>query len=773
MKQTKQALSPLQEAKQFLSKRDYKRALELYKTLWKQKPTEEHREGIRDCYLGRFEELKNKGMYREAIVFWENHSSYCTDCSHVLPYVLSLLASGLYAKAITIYYRDQQTFSEHNQFIIEEKFAALLLSGTPELEKVFPPELSLYKDFLQAKQAVLACAKQDRESTEQALRAIPYRSAYKYLQPLLKACLLITQNKEAALDLLKRIPNTSIFHRLATLVQASVLNKFKLVEVLLTLNGKELSFLSGLKNWSEDRAKSIQKFSQIPIKASPKILFEQIKKSISQFDHHTARRICYFLLPSYRGGVKVFEDLFGSLKPHEKKHIEILTVIQSQSQASCPHCLLHRYEETLAATLPDSPSVRLQRALVLRQAAIFEKSVKNLDDNTLNAECIALLENSLQLDPYDKESYLELINHYRKKGSKIECYRWIKKSLTAYPTDREIFSMAIKQYRQNQDPKEAIVLINQLLVLDPLNTTAHCDLIHAELEQVQKMVRKNKITDARHAFDKIALTERTNSLLPLWQFNAGVLHYLENKSDEALFLIKQASPDIEQCLSARLTFLMEANHFQIPLADLEAALKLTPTANLAIKNSAHCLQLLQWLESYQVDASIQQSLFTFIEKIFHRAASLSFTEAEIIILCEKLTRMKQFLLLDQFLKKQNKYFSTCLTFGYYKINTKVKGSPAKVSNKDFDALETIYFKAQRVGDERTLSLVGRFLTIASELQNPFSNGVSVNNIRDLLDDHLPPEIREIFNNMDDGERENLLESLFSRPKKKKNKREVF
>lgn len=711
---SKQPIQDLEnKAAEFLLKQDYKKAIELYKALWKQKTSDKYQEALKECYLGRTRELSDKALYKEAVILWENHCTYCKDCTHSDFYIQLLLASHSYAKAAAVYQKYESELSADIEISLDEKFAALLLSTNPELEQAFDSQSLLRKHLVIANQAITAFTQGKFDGVTEALGRIPFRSPYKHFCQFMKGLLNLTEDKEKALSFFQRIPENSPFFRPALAAHMTLLDPLELSTKLQNLSENEYRLFSTLKGYEADHFKVITKLKKQEQKMQPQVLFDLIIKHIALFDKKTAKRLCYRLLPLCLPSQKTFEKHFDALNRAEKEHLKALSLTISPQTRERPHHVWLQHENILAESQPDTPHTRRMRAMLLRKADHFEFEIEKAAPLKR-----ILLEKSLELDPSDKQTYLKLISHYRKKGVQKKSLHWLEKALKTLPQDKDILILAIAIYQTGKNFKQAIFYAQKLIKSDPLSRASREMLVEIYLMQVQTLVCSKKQDEARKVFAAITQDPLVASLkLPSsLQLNAGLLEYTYKNYEGARCLIEQNFSNIDKNIDERIAVLMEASKFKIILAEFEKFLKLPPLAQLAINDGKHCLQVIQALEKYHqtvVGSSCLNVLVKMMSDPFKQAASYHYSEVELGILFKSLTNMKQYRLINCFLKIQIAQFPSSCLLTYYRINTKVKDSPEKISRADFNLLDRMFDKAEQEKDHKTASLIAQFLRNAT------------------------------------------------------------
>lgn len=696
-----------QEAAVLLAENNYKKALEYYKMLFKQAPCNAYRDAIRDCYIGRVRELSKKGMYREAVMLWENHSEYCFPCHHIYLYIHLLITVGLENKAGVIFLQNKNSLEDDQVSTLEEIFAALLLKGSSALIDIFPEESLLKKHLIFANQALVALSQRDGDKVELILTNISFRSPYKQLRLVLKGYLLLLCNKiEEAFALIKRVPLNSPFYPLAHIAQLTQASPLAQVKALSHFSQMEFNCFSALKGWTTSQQKHLDKLRQLPEKSNPRILLDLVVHSMPYVNRSTARRLCYNLLPFYEPGLKTFEKVFGVLSPEEKTHLKALGSIDHKRHS--PTKVWLEYEETLASYASQTLTISLKQALALRQAASFGGEYAE-EESTSIKKRIILFEKSLDLDPLDKPIYLEVIQYYRKHGPKKICGAYIDKALKVFPNDRDILITAIESIRYSKLPSRVIALSKKLLELDPLNAQAKIYLTEVQVLQAQRCMLQKKWDQADLTLKAIK-ADTTHHWNLVVRLNQGLCAYMQGKISEAHSLIQQCG---ENDIIVRLQLYIEADKLQLPSSSLEKDLTLVPANKLVITDSVQLLQLVKTIDQYDVPIK-WKNILSHITKPLQKSTQCVLKVDELVKICECFTRIQQFDFVQNFIKKQHRIIKDVPLLVYYSVNAKIKGNAKKMRSIDYHLLTNALDKAQDMDDIRTVSLIGQLLSAAEE-----------------------------------------------------------
>jgi tetratricopeptide (TPR) repeat protein len=123
-------------------------------------------------------------------------------------------------------------------------------------------------------------------------------------------------------------------------------------------------------------------------------------------------------------------------------------------------------------------------ALIMRHIAAHQESPE---------EAISWLMDSLNADPDDRESYIKILQYYKRQEQETDTYKeWLDKSIKKFPNDLEVLNLAIKAATRNKAFKKAAQYAQALLKIDPVNTSAKQVLFTSHLAHARKLIKIKK-----------------------------------------------------------------------------------------------------------------------------------------------------------------------------------------------------------------------------------------------------------------------------------------
>ena len=193
---------PLEEleknAKLFLERGQYKKAIENYKAILSQPG--EHGDSLDklvQAYQGRLKELVDKGMHKEAIELWEHVArTYGRDMG--TPFYIELLfQSGDYPKAVQVLYQNQGKIKDVKWLQKYEAVLALLtVAEVPGIAASIPPDSPLLQQKPLIQGALQALYEGQDERVSEILQPIGLRSPYRDWKVLLKGLVAFYQYRD-------------------------------------------------------------------------------------------------------------------------------------------------------------------------------------------------------------------------------------------------------------------------------------------------------------------------------------------------------------------------------------------------------------------------------------------------------------------------------------------------------------------------------------------------------------------------------------------------
>ena len=733
-----------------LSARNFKDAIDVYKLLLKREPQGGWRDALATAYLERARELAGKAMYREAIVLWENIPSLCGQTPQPALYVDWLLHTGQYAKAMTAYARYAAALTGTDE--LESLIGALALAGQKEVLQGLPPEAPLRRQLAAIQAALVAYSQGQTESViREALQPLPIRSPYRDLRQIISALVKLETDPAAAPALIERIAPGSPYHGLAEIVRACAAHQP--IPALLKLDPAQRELAAHLLGLDSRQGKLVKDWVKLGDAPDAKTLFGFITGNLAALDRESARRICLALLPGYLQGQSGYTKLFGPLPAFEAHRLQALR--EEQRREDLDQALRHwRTCADALAKDTGNPDGRMMAALVLRHMAELAKHDEESfwdDEPSVTAR---YLEESLQLDPSDRDTYLMLAILHQEAGDDKQYYRWVDQAVKRFPDDPLTLTAAIKTATARKAYKKAAGFAARLLELDPINTPARITLLTSHLAHARKQILAGKYELATRELDRASQLERDNARSGLVEIDRGLLALRQGRHEVMRHWLQEGVRLAGSPVLAWLRLMVEANRLQLETAKILRDLHLDDPHRFTI-HRADLLALVQLIKAYQ-EAGIQNlpALLGILEKPLRRAiAELSHAD-DLLLVCEGLHQVPHYALLEYAATHAiDRRFNQPL-FVYHQIYGRVEGRAFKLKKQDAERLEQALETADNSGDHRVGIRISQFMN-GGGFAPPSRRSGGHRHSRPIPTDIMPPDIR--------GEIEELRRELRKAP----------
>jgi tetratricopeptide (TPR) repeat protein len=741
---------------------DYKDAIDVYKLLLKREPQGNWRESLATAYLERAKELAGKAMYREAIVLWENIPSLCHQTPPPDLYVGWLLHIGQYAKAMTAYTRYATALSGASE--LETLIATLAIIGQKEVLQVLLPDAPLRRQLAAAQAALAAYSQGKAESVvREALQLLPIRSPYRDLRQIIAALMKLETDPAAAAALVERITPNSPYQGLAEIVRACAAEEP--IPALLKLDPAQRELAAQLLGLDSRQSKLVKDWAKLGDASDPKAVFGFITSNLAAFDRELARRACLTLLPGYLQGQPGYAKLFGPLPAFEVCRLQAL-----REERGHGYDQVLRHWRTCANELAKdagNPDGRLMAALVLRHMAEYAGHDEDSFWDDESSVTASYLEESLQLDPSDRDTYLKLAVLYQKAGNDKDYHRWVDQAVKQFPDDPLTLMAAVKTATARKAYKKAAGFAERVLELDPINTQARIVLINSHLAHARKQILAGKYELAIKELNSASQLERDNARSGVVEIDRGLLAHRQRQREPMRQWLQEGVRLAGSPLLARLRLTVEATRLKLEPTPLLREAELGDPRNLIVSR-ADLQSLIQLLNVYQ-EAGVDDlgSALEDLEKPLKQAIKQLDNREDLLSICECLHQVPHYELLEyaatQAIDRQ--FRPPPLIFIYHQIYGRAEGVILKVKERDERRLENAFETAQQTGDHRTGLRIGRFLDGGEDgFRLPFrrpsgnrgSTGLPINVPKamrvDLLDgieeirqelNRVPPALRKI------------------------------
>lgn len=675
-----------QQAQTQLSAGKYKEAIGLYKKLLKISDHNEWHKKLAYCYVQRATALAAQGMFNEALVLWENHRQH-TQAPYAAydQYIIWLILSKNKA-------RIQENIQQLSAQQLDKEYPALaavlgllILTEHPEFALDLPQDSMFIAHLQQVKMALQAYQDNNREKLDEALKQLPYRSAFKDLRTVLNALIALPESIDQARVLLAKIPDNSAYSNFAHLLLVSTFDGAELAKNLVKLSPAQRNIISNIKGFNKTQLEFLTHLTRQYEHLSDKVKFNMAIQYQSLCGTEFAKNYCQQLLVNYSAGHKIFKKNFGAVDEFENNRLHALACERQGNSYDAEHYWRLCIKELIGQHLEEN---NLKIALILRHLSKREEP----------AEKTELLIESLQYDAEDRDIYLQILQHYQQAEATKDYKLWLSKALKKFPQDIDILIQAVREATRNKTYKKASQYATKILKIDPLNTFAKQTLFASHLAHAYRLMREKSYPLVAK---EIALAEALNIgkiYVKQTQLMRALLCFAHEDKEQGLQLISDALANLYTNPVNR--------HFHASMAALSAGLpvatilRVLPPAKDYLLTESEFTQFIQLLEQFINEADNSQT-HKALEKVkapLKKALTgQDFAESTLRHLCKLLEKLEHFELLRHCAKTAFAKWQEPIWM-YYRVYADNNGKPEDCTYRELMSLEHYHEQAMLAKD---------------------------------------------------------------------------
>jgi hypothetical protein len=708
-----QALSQLNAGK-------YKEAIELYKKLLKDADNSDWRQQLAYCYLQRASAFAARGMYKEALGLWENYSQQAQPPYEKYDHYLAwLIQTKNPANIQSALQRLSARQLDKDYPGLAALLGLLIITRHPEFQQALPQDADFMAHLGVVRTALQAYQDNNPAGVEEALKQLPYRSAFRDFRTLLKAALTLPASPGEAQSLLDKIPANSPYAQTASLLQTCTLNGRALVREMARFNRQQRGLIGDIMGLDQKQSDFIEQLSRHKDRLSDKLKFNLAAQYRSLCGPESARRFCFALLTRYPAGQRDFEKLFGPIDEFEHNRLKALACEQENNDAE------YYWRQCIRILARErDPGNDLKIALILRHLA--EQQPDSEEKNQLLVE-------SLQYDPDDRASYLLILDYYGQSPDTAESYKqWLDDTLARFPLDLEVLTLAVQAAMRDNAYKKASQYARKILKIDPLNTFAKQTLFACHLARARKLIQGKKYPAVEQEIQQAEDLKMGKSYALQMQLMRGLFCFAAQDKPQGLQLIAEALDKLNtDPVNMHFQAAMEAQLTNLPVATL---LRELPPARDYLLSGQELARLIERLKQYGRDADSRERLHKALDKVKaplkKSLQQQDYDEALLLTLCEALDDIRHFELLRHCVKvAQAKWHKPI--WNYYLVYAGTSGCPERCSYGQILSLETNREVARLEKDHRTMMLIDHYLKRYHEAHPSMGLG--------FFDSLLPPD----------------------------------
>jgi hypothetical protein len=722
----------------------YKEAIDLYKSLLKRANNADWRKALAQCYLQRALAFAAKGMVKEALVLWENYAQNAESPHEALDkYISWLLQMNDMAKVKTCLGQlSAQQLDEHYPELAG-LLGLLIITGKVSCQDMLPKDsvFMAHTGFVQ--EALGAYRNNKLEDIESALKKLPFRSAFRDFRTVMKAALLVPESVEQAQSLLAKIPADSPYQQAGALLLAITHEGAALVNDLLQLTPPQIKLIKEAKNLHKKQIELLDILTKQKDRLSDKAKFNLAIQYQPLFGADLAQHYCLAALSTYPAGQRDFTRHFDAMNDFEAWRLKALSCERDRDF----HGAEYYWKQGITVLKNQGAEGAFKIALIMRHLAVHQETPE---------EAVTWLMNSLNHDPDDRETYVKILQYYERQKQETDVYKeWLDKSIKKFPNDVDMLGLAIKAATRNKAFKKATQYAQALLKIDPVNTFAKQVLFTSHLAHARKLIKSKKF----HLVEKEIQQAETITLGKRYQTLAQLMRCFfvfvaEDKKQGAQLIAESVQKLNDGLVCACFCATLEAL-----LLDLQSApvlKELPPPAKDYLLSPQEMTQLIKLIQQYADDDNVSQALLhKALEKIKavikQSIKQQNYDEELLLSLCLCLERIQHFELLNACVKIAQPLWLKPIWM-YYRVYSEAKGNPEKCSDINSYRLQESLKEAREQNDQRTATLISKFLEKYYESCRPKFNifnslfgNTDENEEYDPLDDlfgHLPDDLFE-------------------------------
>jgi len=463
----------------------YSEAADLFQELLNQSDKPEYRHQLAQCYLQRALGEAAKGQFTAACESWENYASWAEPPIDAQDrHVLWLLLTKDYARGYAALESlgAGQLDQDYPELAVVLGF--LLVSGQVEIATHIPQDSAFFRHWSVVQEALVAFRNGDSGSCDQALKTLPFRSAFRDFRSLLKTQLLAVPSAEQAQAMLAKIPSSSPYRSVAEAALADLQTGANFVGTASRLESHLRRIVGQAKGLSTNQMELVESVSQHDGWQGNEVCFNLALHYRSLFGNDAAQAFCLSMLEHYPAGYQDYLNYFGVKNAFEENRIQALFCEKGKNSYDAQHF----WRQCIAILKQNLPENDKKIAMILRHMA----------DNVSREEAKDLLIESLDYAPDHRDSYHKIVSFYdRDKPNPAQYEYWLERSRNCFPEDAELLADAAKSALKRKAFKQALGYAQALLEIDPENALAKQILFNDHIGRARRLIRSEQFESAQ------------------------------------------------------------------------------------------------------------------------------------------------------------------------------------------------------------------------------------------------------------------------------------
>jgi hypothetical protein len=677
----------------------YRKAIELYTHLLQNADNSEWRRQLAYCYLQSALAFAAKGQYKKALASWENYSQYAQPpyekYDHYITWLIKTKDSARIQSCLA-QLSARQLDKDYPE--LAALLGLLIIADHPEFQQVLPPDSEFIAHSASVQTALQAYQENNLSGMDEALKQLPYRSAFRDFRTLLKAAAAVSVTPAEAQASLAKIPLHSPYAQAAGLLLTCTRKGSALAREMARLNPQQRELIGKIAGLQQEQLELIGQLSQQKNDWSDQMKFDLALHYRSLCSSELAQRFCLATLVRHPSGQQDFNSAFGPIGEFEQNRLMALACEREDNSYDAEYY----WRQCMEALAREGSGNALKIALILRHLAENQPDAE---------EKIQLLIESLEHDPDDQGSYLQILGYYSQFPGSVDTFKqWLGKTLARFPQDLDVLTLALQAVMRDKALEEAGQYAQKILAIDPLNTVAKQALFSSHLAHARKLLQSRAYPPVENEIQQAEGLKLGKSYAFQVQLMRGLLVFASQDKIQGLQRIIEALSQLNtDPVNMHFQATMEALLTGLPVATL---LRELPPAKDHVLSAQELARLVERLKRYDQESGSQEQPHKALEKI--KAAlkkslqQQDYAESLLLALCETLDGIKHFELLRHCSKRAQSRWQKPIWI-YYGIYSETDGDPERCSFINRLRLEDNREKARLEKDHRAAMLIGHYL----------------------------------------------------------------
>ncbi|MBF0420828.1 MAG: hypothetical protein HQL78_11765 [Magnetococcales bacterium] len=705
----------------------FKNAIESLKLALKEEPqSDELKDYLAEAYIGRAKELAEKGMGQEAAIMLEKSSDITGKLIDPIMLFSLFLNGGQVGRAVDALRSIKGDPDGRSSLVVGplgDVLAGLALVGHVEVLTLFDEDSSFVSHHSTALKILQAYDEGKDETSLELLKKLPIGSPFKNFRLFMHALILSSSQPKSALALLEKVKEDSPFHSMAQAVKIAISEDHANLGTLSTLPGPANGLACRLLNINVDTIRSIRQIeSYLP---NPDKLIKALLKQDMEaiFPKETLESICLSLLPSAIGQLENFQQRFDPLPLWEVQRIRALSSEEQERWSSAADNWI------MALKHMTDP---VMKALIYRHLADFphyedkDRDPWDMLDfgNRSEYSKTDFLELSLQYDPKDRDTHLQLIRLRERKNQK-GMRTAVDRAVREFPEDRDILEAAMDAAFAAKTFKKAVTFAERILSVNPIHQRARSVLIESHLAHARKKAGEKRLDLANKELlvaESLEKEHARSGRVQICQAMIALLNGQKQTGEERLCVARKLQ---NRPLEIELMIQAEAVLLKVPstlMTDNNRNFK-----DLSINtfpDRVSVLSLIRELEHYLQDGHLPvRGWIETLLPFFDKAPAFDFSLEERRLICNILFENDFFETLGLFANAGKKQWENDISFLFFDLSSQSKGNAVKARREELEILQEAKGSMNSRLDARTMRNMQKFLSTGRALpfNIPFGN----------------------------------------------------